>query len=86
MSDFLECPTCKEMANFVDHVMAGTHNVRDRYDELVRQLIFAIDELVDEDGNTHTDRLDDALHEIKNWLGYFDGRNDALCNWSERKS
>ena len=86
MSDFLDCPTCKEMGNLLDNMLEGTKRVQDRYDELIRKLIFAIEEVVDENGNTHVDRLDDALHEIKDWLGYFDGRNDVLHKWSERKS
>ena len=73
------------MGELLDNMLAGTKRVQETYDELIRELLFAIDELVDEDGNSHIDRLDEALHNIKNWLGWYDGRNDALLDWDARK-
>ena len=86
MSNFSECPTCKGMGDLLDNMLEGTKRVQDRYDELIRELILAIDELVDEDGNSHIDRLNKALYNIKEWLGWYDGRNETLLEWSERKS
>ena len=82
------CQQCQHLTQLMetsDRLMAQFYNTKDRYDELIRDLIFAIDELVDEDGNSHIDRLDDALHAMKTWLGYTDGRNDVLYDWALRK-
>jgi hypothetical protein len=79
------CDLCDRLIDDVTRMMAGQQRVKERYDELIRELLFAIDELVDEEGNANIERLDAALSAIKSWLGWTDGRDETLIEWAQRK-
>lgn len=82
MSDYVECPTCKEFGDLADHMLEATKRVQEKYDELIRELLYALDEYGDENS---TRDLDQAIHNMKNWLGWYDERDMALLEWSARK-